>query len=163
MTTALHNSQLRVEFDPRKRKQVDEAKQRYIQARREGRAILRANDGVPVNSFADVGDGFIIAEAEVGEGCLAMHFIDDSGDQRIIWDLRDKKQVAEAAKKFNEYVAKGWKPYAIDRKGKRGRRIFGFDAHEEEVIFEDKTTKEKLVDFVKKFAEVKVLPRTYPG
>jgi len=159
----MHAMQLRVEFDPNNRKQVHEAKKKYLQARDQGRAILRADNNAPVGSFREITDGFLVAEVEVRYHELAMHFIDDTGDQRIIWDLRDKKQVVEAAVKFNEYVAMGWKPYAIDRDGKRGRRIYSFDAVKEEIIFEDKTTREKLSKFASKFKEIKVLPRTYPG
>lgn len=163
METALHNSSLRIEFNPKSIKEIDEAKRKYIQARKEGRSVLHPDTREPLGSFPSDLGGFIIDDTNTKAGDFAIHFIDGSGDQRIIWDIRDKQQLKEAKKKFDEYVAKGWKPYAINRDGKRGRRIFSFDDKAEEIVFEDKTTREKLANFSTKFKEVKMLPRTYPG
>jgi hypothetical protein len=163
-TEALHNSGLRVEFNPNNKKETEEAKKRFRQAKGEYRKILSVARE-PITHFSETlkEGGFIVDETEVGENQLAMHLIDKTGDQRIIWDMTAQHEVKEAAKKFEEFAAKGWKAYAIDRKGKRGMRIFSFDAEREEVIFDDRTTKEKLKDFVSKFREIKMQPRTYPG
>jgi len=160
----LHNASLRIDFNPLNRKQVDDAKKKYIQAKSDNRKIL-SPDRVPIPSFVHAirDGGFIIDETETSETEMAMHFIDDTGDRRVIWNMNDPAQVKEAAKNFKDYVAKGWKPYAIDRKGKRGMRIFSFNAEAQEIIFEDKTTVEKLANFVKKFKEIKMMPKTMPG
>lgn len=163
-TEQLHNASLRIEFNPLSKKQVDEAKKKYIQAKSEHRKILSV-DRTPIGNFSHAlrDGGFIVDETETSDTEMAMHFFDKTGDRRVIWKMSDPDQVKEAAKQFKDYVAKGWKPYAIDRKGKRGQRIFSFDADAEEIIFEDKTTVEKLANFVKKFKEIKLMPKTTPG
>lgn len=155
--------QQRIEFDPRNRKQTDEAKTKYIAAKADGRSVLHPESGARIERWADVRDGFVVAEPETQPHELALRILDDTGDQRIVWDLRDKKQIEEAKRKFDELVSKGWKPYAIDRNGNKGRRIYAFDAVKEELIFDDKTTKVKLKDFASKFKRVEVLPKTTPG
>lgn len=159
----LHQTSLAIGFNPLSKKEVDEAKTKYIQAKKEGRNILSMDTRSPLARFPLNDGGFIIDSSPVAEGSIAVHFIDGSGDQRIVWDMRDKAQIKECAIKFKEYVDKGWKPYAINKDGSRGRRIFSFSASSEEIIFEDKTTREKLSKFSEKFKEIKVLPRTYPG
>lgn len=158
-----HNSSLRVEFGTARLKEVDEAKKKYLKAKREGRQILHIETLKPVDKFPLQDGGFVIAETVVPEGHLAGHFIDDTGDRRIIWNMRDPDDVREALAEFNKYLAKGWKPYAIDRQGNKGVRIFSFDAQKEEVVFEDKTTREKLSKFVERFKEIKAFPKTRPG
>ena len=49
--------------------------------------------------------------------------------------------------------------------GKRGRRIYGFNAESEEIYFDDKkkSLSEKLKKFVEDFGEVVMLPKTHKG
>jgi hypothetical protein len=66
---------------------------------------------------------------------------------------------------FEKYLVKGWKAYAVDSKGNKGRRVYAFDAAKEEFYFDDtKTLSEKVSAFSKAFGGgLRMLPRTYPG
>lgn len=156
-------SQIRVEFNPLNLRQIDEAKKKYIDARRQGRIVtdLRGNR---VDSFRAVTDGFLIRGYELAENEFAVRFFDETGDRRIVWNASDPAQIGEAKKEFDKYVDKGWKPYAINRDGSMGKRIRGFDAEAQEIIFDEKGgIRDKLKDFAAKFKEVKMMPRTFPG
>ena len=151
-----------INFDPLSKKQLDEAKAIYIEAKSFNRAVYSHNMEI-LTSWKEVKDGFIVERRELPEDQFPLRILDESGDRRLVWDCRSSKETNEAAKKFEEYLAKGWKAYAINRHGKKNFRIMGFDSLYEEVIFEEKNTKEKLTDFCKKVSEVRMVPSTRPG
>lgn len=180
----LNTSQLRIEWDPEDKKQIENAKSYYIKAKKEFRIIVDLKD-TPVEHFKPSLEGFIIKEVQTNVNEFAMRIYDETGDRRYMWDSTDISQIKEAAKLFNEYIAKGWKAYAIEASGKKRRRIFEFDASKEELVFQDissteimekfdkkaieldskhsMTSKEKLEKFVKSFKQINVLPKKYPG
>lgn len=159
----IHNSNVQVLFDPRKMKEVDEAKKKYIEARNQNRRIVDLS-GEPISVFKGSLGGFVIKEVELSENQFAVRILDETGDRRLIWDSRNPDEIREAKTEFDKYIAKGWKAYAIDRNGKMGKRIRGFDAENEEIIFDETAgIREKLKGFSQKFKEVKMVPRTYPG
>jgi hypothetical protein len=159
----LDNITTNVAWDPRNRKEVDEAKAIYITARSQNRRITNS-EGTPIELFSpDLGE-IRILETELKEGEIAARIIDETGDRRLIWDSKDPRQIVECETEFNKYLTKGWKAYAVDRNGKKGRRVYAFDAAREEVYFDDKKTiKERLDTFIKEFGSFQVLPATYPG
>jgi hypothetical protein len=159
----LQKSRFYIGFDPLIKKQVEEAKKIYQQSRMENRVILNPSDFSEINSWGDVKDGFTVDAEQVAENTFAIRILDETGDRRLIWDLRSPKETNEAQQKFEEYLAKGWKAYAIDRKGKKSYRIMSFDAESQEVVFDEKSPREKLVGFIKKISEVRLNPPTYPG
>lgn len=181
----MNNSQMRVEWDEKNSKQIEEAKTLYRKARQEHRTIVDL-DGKIVTQFRPWMKGFMIQEMELSATEFSMRIFDETGDQRLIWNAADPDQVKEAAKIFQDYITKGWKAYAVDHTGKRGKRIIGFSDALEELYFdetpsaqklekfantfkdfdapEEKRNKsEKLADFVKQFKQIKLLPKTYPG
>lgn len=159
----MHNGEIRVAWNPDVFKEVNEAKKVYLQARKESRDI-KDDAGNCLDLFNPSAGVFVVSEKRMLSHEFAMRIFDETGDRRLIWDSRDQDQVKECAKLFNDYLKKGWKPYAINSKGEKGRRIYGFDADTQEIIFDDsKNVREKLASFVEKFREVKVVPRTYPG
>lgn len=151
-----------VSWDDSSLKDIDQAKKKYLEAKRLGKKIIDLQ-GNEILSFRPGLGEFLISTEDLTEGEFRFHILDESGDRIISWNAKDKKQVKEASLKFNEYMEKGYKAYLIDQKGNRGRRIFSFDVDQEEVVFDDKTTREKLMAFAKKFMEIKLLPKTYPG
>jgi hypothetical protein len=157
---------MRIEWDVTNKKEVEEAKSYYRVARQAGRRIVDLEDR-PITSFKPALLGIIIKDTELSDSQFAMRIFDKTGDRRLIWDSKDPKQIKEAAKLFNEYLDKGWKAYAVDEKGKRAQRIYGFDAVTEELFFDEqkKSLKEKLSSFVATFKvkEMKLLPKTHPG
>lgn len=160
--SGLHDARMRVEWDDSSLDEIDEAKSLFIQARLKNRRVVD-EQGNPVASFRPALELFFIEATDLSETQFAMRIFDETGDRRLIWDSRDPDQIKEAAKNFDEMTKKGWKAYAIDSEGNHGRRIHRFDADTEEVYFDEKDTRSKLQDFVKKFKEIKVVPRTFPG
>jgi hypothetical protein len=178
----MHNATMLVEFDRRSRRQVEDAKSKFIQAKRHGRQVLTV-DGQPLQTFSEVHDGFKIVEVELARDHFALRIFDDSGDRRLIWDARDPDQITEATRLFNDYVRRGWKAYAVTPDGTLSHRIRAFDAETQEVHFDDTPTtkklddftkaippravpttlRQKLAEFAKSFKEVHLLPKTYPG
>lgn len=179
----LNNSAMRIEWDDSDKKQVEEAKKHYQSARKAGRLIVDMDDKV-IEHFKSNLCGFIIKQTELKDFEFAVRVFDETGDRRIIWDMTDPNQVKDAAKLFNEYIAKGWRAYAIDVTGESKRRIHKFDLEKEEVLFEEKSVSQVIKDFVsavkseikdiplksekinnftKKFKDTKLLPKTYPG
>jgi len=164
----LVSDRMRVEWDTKNQKQTEKYKDFYRKALGAGRKILSPGDGKTLlGSFREVLEhgGFLVGEPELTESQFAMRLFNETGDTRLIWDSGRPKEVQEAARLFEEYLAKGWRAYAIDPKGnKTSRRIYGFSSTLEEVFIDDtKTTKERLSTFVKSFKEIKMTPKTYPG
>lgn len=182
----MNNSAMRIEWDGNDRKQVEEAKTHYRNARKEGRKITDIG-GNNIDNFRPSLLGFIIEETELSENEFAVRVFDETGDRRLIWNLADPDQVKEAANLFKEYIAKGWRAYATDNlTGKIRRRIYEFNPERQEIFFHDKSVEqitkdfiaavskekkeekpklksESLANFVKSFKNTKLVPRTYPG
>lgn len=156
------------QWDTANRKQNDKNKQVYQSAKVLGRKILSIEDKTKeVESFRQALEegGFIVGATELKKGEFAMHLFNETGDTRLIWDAFSDSEVREAKRIFEEHIKKGHRAYAINSKGKVTRqRIYGFDENSEEIFLdESKTTKEKLTEFIKKFSEIKMVPKTYPG
>jgi len=180
----LHNAPINVGWNHNNFKQVDEAKKKYLQARREGRNVF-GMDGKPLKIFNPELGNIRIDETELEDGEMFMRIHDKTGDRRITWKSTDPDQVKEAKSLYDKFVKKGWKPYAITRSGTKGFRIYEFDPVKQEIVIDDRTTEDKmksfaaavkgekkedrrtttqkLASFVQQFKEVKLMPSTYPG
>lgn len=168
MEAALLNDAVRVEWDKPNKKEIERYKNIYRQARNQGRLLLNpSNKKETITSFrqALALDGFIVGKKELSASQFVMRVIDNTGDSRLIWDSGIKKDVKEAAEKFEKLIDKGWRAYAVDAQGDRKRRrIYAFDAQHQEVYFDDKKTiKQRIENFVKSFQEIKMVPKTYAG
>lgn len=181
-----------IAFDTRNKKQVEEAKALYQQAKLAGRAIkTNGNDAFNFRVILEQGFMQIEPEGHGNENLLALHIIDKTGDRRPIWRMDDPEEVEKAAELFNEYIKKGWKAYAVHRSdpNKKGVRVYEFDPTLEEVIFDDvpmsakiknfadamvkneikkaedskSKVKQKIKKFARSFSEIKMLPKTVPG
>jgi len=180
----VNNSAMIIEWDSDDFKQVEEAKAHYRNARKESRIITNIEGNV-IEHFKPNLLGFIIKEKELKEDEFSVRVFDETGDRRLIWNAKDPKQITEAATLFNEYIAKGWRGYAVDDSGTSRRRIYKFDLEKQEILFEEKPTSqvftdfaksvkkevektivlktETIANFVKAFKNNKLIPRTYPG
>lgn len=158
----LHPAPLRVEWDSSNRKEVEERKKIYQQARKENRKITTL-DGESVTCFKPGLEGLLIHSPELKDSQFRMIVLDETGDRRFMWDSMDPHEVLEAAQIFEKYIKKGWIAYAVDKKGNKGQRIYKFNARHEEVFFDEEGLNIKLKNFVKKFKEIKMLPKTRPG
>jgi hypothetical protein len=158
----LNNNKMRVEWDQTSKKEVEEAKTKYRQARQEHRKMLKL-DGEELLCFRPDLGGFFICEKQLKEGQFAARIIDDSGDRRLVWDSNDHREVEEAFKTFQDYIDKGWRAYAVGEDGQKGRRIHRFSADRQEVFFDETGVGTKIRDFIDKISEVRLAPKTYPG
>jgi len=161
----LNNSSLRIEWDELNKKQEEEAKSWFIKAKLANRKILDLDKRKVIINFSDALKecGFIIAETALKKEQFAFRIHDDSGDRRLIWDSEDRKDVKEAEEIFKKHIEAGGRAYATDVNGEKKFRIYGFDVDLEEIIVDEKNTREKLNEFVKKVKEIKLTPKTYKG
>lgn len=58
------------------------------------------------------------------------------GDKRIMWDSNDPEGIKEAEMTFNEYKAKGYLAYRVNKKGDQGSVIDTFDPSAERIIMQ---------------------------
>lgn len=165
----LNNNKLRFEWDRKDRKQIEEAKTFYRQAKAQGRRVVD-QDGNPVTVFRSDLEALVVIGTELEENQFAIHVLDKTGDRRLIWNANHEDEIKEASKLFNEYIKKGWKAYGTRADGTKSRRIRFFDPIAQEIFFDDKPDKssigQKLKDFVGavgQFREVKMIPKTRPG
>jgi hypothetical protein len=162
----LNSGPLIFQWDDRNSRQVEECKKFYQQARREGRYIVDL-EGNPVEVFRPGLLGFKVCEAiEIGE--FAFRVLDETGDRTVVWNSKDKLQVAEAAALFEKYQKEGYRAYAVSADGKVRRRLLSFDPRAEEIEFEDlndsrKKRREHINKFVERTPQATLLPKTRPG
>ena len=92
---------LDIAFDTRNKKQVEEAKSLYQQAKQSGRVILvNGNAAFNFRVILEQGNMQIEAEGHDDDNTLALHIIDQTGDRRPIWRMDDPDEVKAAADLF---------------------------------------------------------------
>ena len=139
-------------------KMIDEVKSIYIKAKNEGYDIVDL-DGKSIEVFKPSLLGFKILEKKLTQTQFSMRILNETGDELLIWDSVSKKEVQEAQKRFDEYIAKGWRAYAVNSDGSTGKRIRTFDADIEELTFAD-DMKMSFSKFVKSFGKIQMTPKT---
>jgi len=153
-----------LDWDQNNRKEVERAKLKYQQARKENREIIFTNTGKPVPCFKPEHEEYTVLKQALSPTQFEMRFFDETGDRLLVWDSADPLEVQDAAKMFQDYIDKGWRAYAVGENGKKTKRIFSFDPNTEEVHFDEKkSVLEKLKDFSKTFKQIQVVPPTRPG
>lgn len=64
-----------------------------------------------------------------------MHTLDDSGDQRVMWDKNNDDEVNAAERMFDDLRRKGYLAYkAQGKRGERGEQLREFDPDAERII-----------------------------
>lgn len=63
-----------------------------------------------------------------------MHVMDESGDTKVIWDAKNKDEVAAARKTFDDLTKKGYVAYAVGKDGEKDKVIREFDEDAERII-----------------------------
>jgi len=76
-------------------------------------------------------------ETEVQRNVL--HIPDSSGDTRIMWDPRNKDEVAAAKAAFDAAKEKGMLAYSVEEGGDKGEVIREFDKHAGKIIMARQT------------------------
>jgi len=153
-----------IDWDANNRKDVEKAKLKYQQARREIREIVFTETDKPVPAFNPNDESYEVRKKAIKDTEFYLRAYDETGDQLVVWDSEDICETQDAFKLYQKCIDKGWRAYARGENGKNTKRIFGFDPTLEEIYFDEKKTiKEKLSKFVKTFREVHMTPRTRPG
>lgn len=129
----------RIVWDPRKLKQIDEAKSEILKYKRKGHLIIKA-DGTPMDHF-DPSLGEVIIKAALNLGRHVMMILCDKGDDLIVWDKDNGRQAKEAKKKFMDLIGKKYQAYSVDKKGNKNRRITEFDVEAEQIIMVPPTSR----------------------
>lgn len=158
----LSNHEREVTWDVNNKKQIEDAKKIYQQAKKEKRKITTL-DNKDIDYFRPEYGGFLIKKPLLTESQFEMNILDDSGDTLLTFDSKDPLEVQEAATKFNELLKKGYRAYSISLDGEKKRRIYRFDPKAEEIYFDEKTLKQKLKEFVKSFKDIKMTSPTRKG
>jgi hypothetical protein len=114
-----------ITWDPQNLSQTTEAKEEVERFRRLGFSVV---------SF-EFGEAKLEAPAPTDHD-LIFRVLSDNGDDRLVWDRRNQKEVDEAKASFEDYMAKGYKAYVCRRDGKKGSKLESFDALLQEVIME---------------------------
>lgn len=162
----LTNNAILFEWDQNNRKEVEQGKALFRQAKYfEKRKVVAIDSEEELEHFHPNLEGIKVMPSERTATQLAIRIHDETGDQRLIWDSRYPAEIEEASERFYNYIEKGWKAYAVRPDGKNGKRIFHFDPKVEEVYFDEKKESlgMKLKKFIEDFGEVVMLPKTYPG
>lgn len=120
-------------------KQLDEAKAIFYSFLRQGYVIVDSKNQV-IRRFQPAAEQFKILAEKVSNK-NEMKILCDKGDDRITWSRENGRESIEAKKKFEEFLAKNYTAYSVDRKGKKNRKIEEFDVDAEEVIMVPPTAK----------------------
>lgn len=106
-----------------------------------------------------VKQGYLLKKEEPGEIHLdpppkgphigVFRILSQNGDERLVWDRRDAKQVREAFTKFKELLKKGYTAFTVLANGARGHKLTEFDPGLQEILMTAK--------------EVLMVPPTIPG
>jgi len=153
-----------IDWDANNRKEIEKAKLKYQQARRDLREIVFTESEKVVPCFNPSHESYLVRRKAIADTQFYLRAYDETGDQLVVWDSKDPCEVQDAFKLYQKCIEKGWRAYAKGDGGKLTKRIFSFDSEAEEIYFDEKKTiKEKLSEFVKTFREVNLTPATRPG
>lgn len=112
-----------ITFDPACPAQGREARARYKQLRKRGYRLRRREPGALLLDPP-------IKSPHVG----LFRTLSQNGDDRLVWDRRNAKQVKEAYQKFKELTARGYTAFVGLANGKRGHKLDDFDPGLEEIL-----------------------------
>jgi len=112
-----------VVWNPEVYDEIKEARERVADLEKQG-YVLREKD----DSQA------ILDPPKRDDNIGVFRILSQNGDDRLIWDRRDKEQVKEAFKKFKEYLKDDYTAYAVRSDGSRGHKLTEFDHRLEEII-----------------------------
>lgn len=129
---------VRIVWDARKLKQVDEAKKEYRKYRSLGYQIFKL-DGTPLERFLPSLEEIVVRSQGACQRVLKI--LCPKGDERVVWDKEDGPQALQAKAKFVELLSKGYMAFSVDSKGKKNRKIEEFDVDAEEILMIPPTSK----------------------
>jgi chlorite dismutase len=123
---------LRLIWDSKKLKEVDEAKAEYRKYRAQGYEIQKP-DGTIIDRFMPYLEELIVKAKKICN-LHVMKILNDKGDERLVWDKENGKQAKEAKVKFEELLGKKYMAFSVDTQGNKNRKIEEFDVDAEEIL-----------------------------
>lgn len=60
---------------------------------------------------------------EVQKGNLVFTVMSGSGDDKLVWDASDPRQITAAIERFDKYMDDGYAAFLIDEDGQQGEQI----------------------------------------
>jgi hypothetical protein len=122
---------LRLVWNARKLKEIDEAKTEYRKYKALGYQIVKA-DGTPLDRFMPALEEIVVKAKKVYQRVLKV--LNEKGDERIVWDKENGRQAKEAKAKFEEFLKKNYMAFSVNSKGEKNRKIDEFDVDAEEIM-----------------------------
>jgi oligoendopeptidase F len=120
-------------------KETDKAKATIMSFKKKGHPILK-KDGSPMEHFDPTLEEVIIKAAKIIDNHV-MRVLCQEGDDLIVWNINNFKQITDAKKTFEDNLKKDYKAYSVDSEGNRGKEIEEFDVEAEEIILVPPTCK----------------------
>lgn len=129
---------MRICWDSKSLREIDEAKAKIMAFFRKGHEIL-LSDGQRFEKFRPYYEEVLIRAKRINKQVIKI--LSENGDDRIVWDKDDGREAKEAKAKFQELLKKGYKAYSVDASGNKGRKIEEFDVDAEEILMVSETVK----------------------
>jgi hypothetical protein len=129
----------RIVWNPRRLKEIDEAKVVIMDYKRQGYVITKADGVTPMDRFLPSLAEVIIKAQKITQ--KIMKILCATGDERVVWDKNDGPEALQAKERFKDLLKQGYKAYSVDSKGKKNRPIEEFDVDAEEILMIPKTVK----------------------
>jgi hypothetical protein len=60
--------------------------------------------------------------------------LDNSGDSKIMWDVRNKDEIDAAESQFDSLIKKGFTAYSVKKDGEKNQKIKFFDPDAGKII-----------------------------
>jgi len=127
-----------IDWEQDNRKDVERAKLKYQQARRDKREIVLTDTEKPIVCFKPEHESYLVKKSKLSSTQFEMRILDETGDRLLVWDSKDPLEVQDAIKLFQKYIEKGWRAYAIGDSGKKTKRVYSFNSETEEIHFDQK-------------------------
>lgn len=122
----------KIVWDKCKLKEIDEAKKRFLEFKRQGYKTTLEDKTTLVERFNPALETIVILTEKITKS--VMKILTEKGDERLVWDKERSMEAKQAKEKFNELINKEYKAYSVDKKGKKNRKIIEFDIDAEEIL-----------------------------
>ena len=120
------------------KKEIEQAKKILMDFKRKGYELLK-QDGTIMEKFNSTLEEVRVIAKGVAKSC--MKILDETGDDRLVWDKENGREAKQAKKKFNDLIAKGYSAFSVDHEGEKNKKITEFDIDAEEILMVPETVK----------------------
>lgn len=125
-------------WDKSNKKEIEQAKKILMAFKRKGYELLKS-DGTVMERFNSTLEEVKVIAKGVAKSVLKI--LDESGDDRLVWDKDNGREAKQAKKKFNDLIKDGYSAFSVDHDGEKNRKITEFDVDAEEILMVPETVK----------------------